>query len=143
MVDLARAGKLPITPIWSGDTCWVLQDSETPMPGFYVISPYRHVFSIADLTPDEYMEYTQLIFTVRTGMRDVLGIKRAHIYQEEKATSHLHAWILPIWNDAESIRISKNNINDYMDRYDIKTHGAGVTHCADLMRNWMKQKLSR
>ncbi len=143
MVELNRAGQLPMAPIWSGKYCWALQDLETPMPGFYVISPYRHIFSITDLSPDEYDEYNQLILMTRRGLGDVLGIRRAHIYQEEKPSSHLHTWILPIWDANESIRISKNNINDYMARYTTDTHGRKMIQCADLMRAYLIKNMAR
>jgi diadenosine tetraphosphate (Ap4A) HIT family hydrolase len=135
--EFYKSGKLSVPAVYSGEYCWVHQDPQNAVPGFFIISPYRHVVGIADLTPEEYAELSMLILRVRGGMREILKALCVNIYQEEAEASHLHVWLLPIWNNQGNIETAKSNVMDYLKQFSYDAHGKEVARCAGLMKEYL------
>lgn len=95
-----RRSELPnyILPIYEDLDVLVSQDAEFPVPGFYIVSPKKHLGSCADFSTRLSMKMGLITHIVRKGMRDILNINTAEIYHEERLkSSHYHHWILPCW----------------------------------------------
>lgn len=73
----------------------VNQDLEVPIPGFYIISTRRHVFSIDEFTIEEQIELGRLLHVVRAGMWKELKIKMVCLFQDEASDNHFHIWLFP------------------------------------------------
>ena len=72
------------------------QDWETPIPGFFIISPLRKIRSIEELTDEESIEFMYLIRKIRRGMKEVLGIKDVYLFQnDDNVWGTFHMWIFP------------------------------------------------
>lgn len=101
----------------------VRQDAEFPVPGFYIVSLRRHVQSIADVDSRLAAHLGLCVHYVRKGMRECLGIRRAHIYLEEKIIGpHYHTWLLPLWEDVMDKynidpKIWLGNVKQYIDLF--------------------------
>lgn len=88
-------------PIYEDGDVWVIQDAEFAVPGFYVIGTKKHLASTADFSTFIALKVGLITSLTRKGMRDLLGIKFAEIYHEERMNnSHYHSWILPCWDYA-------------------------------------------
>jgi len=74
----------------------VSQDWEAPIPGFFIISAKRKANSILDFSSEEKGEFCDLLFKVRKGMKDVLGIENVRLHQSEASKHNFHFWILPV-----------------------------------------------
>ncbi len=94
----------------------VEQDREVPIPGFFIIAPYdslkakRELRSITDFTDQEALEFLDLIRLVRTGMRDVLGIKEVYFFQNEDSEHGFHLWIFPRYDWMKKIGIKIQSV---------------------------------
>ena len=97
------------------------QDWDIPIPSFFIIASIRKVNSIADFTKDEIKEFSELLYKLRKGMRDVLGIEDVYLFQREDSGHGFHLWVFPrhAWMEkfgrkAESIRPIINYAKDNM-----------------------------
>ena len=96
----SKRAELPyyMQPIYEDRDVIVSQDAEFPVPGFYIVSPKKHLGSCADFSVKLSLKVGLITHIVRKGMRDILGIEFAEIYHEERLkNSHYHHWILPCW----------------------------------------------
>ena len=73
----------------------VHQDFEVPIPGFIIVTSRRHFLSISDFTEEEQIEFITLISKIRNGMKDVLNIEEAYLFQNEDSRHHFHLWMFP------------------------------------------------
>lgn len=71
------------------------QDWETPIPGFFILSPLRKVRSIVEFTDAEAAEFMDLIRKVRLGMLEILKIEDVYFFQNEDTQHNFHLWIFP------------------------------------------------
>lgn len=116
---------LPIhlKPVIENAEIAVRQDAEFPVPGFYIISLRRHIQSIADVDGELAAQLGLCVHYVRKGMKECLGINRAHIYLEEKIVGpHYHTWLLPLWEDVMEEhdidpKIWLGNVKKYIDLF--------------------------
>lgn len=75
------------------------QDPLVVIPGFLIISPKRHVFSIDELTSIEKLSLGHMIAIAETAIKTVTKVKYLSIIQEDKIKEgHLHIWVFP-WHD--------------------------------------------
>jgi diadenosine tetraphosphate (Ap4A) HIT family hydrolase len=98
----------------------VSQDWETPIPGFYIVSPRREVESIADLTDDEAIDFVMTTRQVRRGMKEVLGIENVYLFQNEDTLHNFHLWMFPRyeWMDELGVKIqSVRKIMNYAEEW--------------------------
>ncbi len=72
----------------------VVQDIETPIPGFMVITSKKHVRTILDLNKDEYYELMDLCYRVRESMMHIPDITDVTLIHKELA-QHFHLWLFP------------------------------------------------
>ncbi len=86
--------KFPGGFLYSGRYFNIVQDPCIPIPGFLVVNAKRHIASIAQFTPSETKEFTQIVYIARKAMLEALGLKTAYLVQEERSC-HFHLWILP------------------------------------------------
>lgn len=87
---------LPIERIAETENFVVEQDLEWPIEGFLVITSKKHIYSVDELSDKEINEFSQLLKKTRKILREVLGISKVTLAQEEKsATSHFHIWLFP------------------------------------------------
>jgi len=73
----------------------VNQNFEVPIPGFYIISTRRHIFSVDEFTEEECAEFARILKLIRQGMREALDVKIVYLFQNEAGNSHFHLWIFP------------------------------------------------
>lgn len=83
------------------------QDWDVPIPGFFIIAARRDVHSLIDFTDAERDEFFQLVYTIRAGMREVLGIEKVLLIENEASEWQFHLWLFP-WHE-------------WMDRWHYKT----------------------
>lgn len=110
--------------LYDTPTLTVRQDAEWPIPGFYIVAAKKHVESLADFKLNEAEEILRVVYWVRRGMREALGIKKVQIYHEEKLVRpHFHIWLLPLWpqilkKHRIAPKIYEGNIKTYIDLFD-------------------------
>jgi len=74
----------------------VHQDWGVPIPGFFIIASRKGRVSLDEFEDREAEEFFNLVRKLRKGMRDVLGIKTACLFQDEETHHNLfHFWIFP------------------------------------------------
>jgi diadenosine tetraphosphate (Ap4A) HIT family hydrolase len=73
----------------------ISQDWETPIPGFFILSPLRKLRSISDFTDAEALEFVTLVRKIRIGMREILNINDVYLFQNEDTEHNFHLWIFP------------------------------------------------
>jgi diadenosine tetraphosphate (Ap4A) HIT family hydrolase len=77
----------------------VHQDWDVPIPGFFIVASARGRISILDFDEEERKEFYDLVFRLRRGMKDVLGIEEVCFFQDERTHHKLfHLWIFPKHN---------------------------------------------
>jgi diadenosine tetraphosphate (Ap4A) HIT family hydrolase len=75
------------------------QDFEYPIEGFLILASKRHINSILDFNKEEEKEFFDFLKKSRKLMKDVLGIEKVTIIQEEgNIGSHFHVWLFP-WHN--------------------------------------------
>jgi diadenosine tetraphosphate (Ap4A) HIT family hydrolase len=86
-----------IRPIYEDAWVIVRQDAKYAVPGFYIVSPKAHYRDIKKMPFDLYRYSLRIATKVRKGLSE-LGVKRAHIYHDEKyrAPASAHFWVLPL-----------------------------------------------
>lgn len=91
-------GKGKITPpggiIKETENFFIQQDLEIPLKGFLIIASKKHLKSIAQLTLDEVIELTNLIYKSRLALNEISDINEVVIIQEERS-NHFHVWLFP------------------------------------------------
>ncbi|HJZ18582.1 MAG TPA: HIT family hydrolase [Candidatus Nanoarchaeia archaeon] len=88
--------KLPVERIAETRNFVLEQDFEWPIGGFLIIASKRHIHSILDFNKDEEKEFFHILKKSRKLMKDVLGIGKVTIIQEEGSSdSHFHVWLFP------------------------------------------------
>lgn len=118
------------------------QDWEVPIPGFFIIASVRKIKSIADFKKKELKEFSELLYKLREGMRDILKIEDVYLFQREDTNSGFHLWVFPrfkwmnkIGKKIESVR----PIIDYAQENMInKDTSQEVKEMVEKMKNYMK-----
>lgn len=139
---LEKAEHLPteLDPIWENDFFVIRQDAECPVPGFFIVSTRRHIHTIGDLTLEQASELGVIINRLRDTMNMNLGIKRVHIFLEERLIEpHLHIWMLPLWpNIMKEHRIDpkiwNSNIYTYISLFTYEENKEKILHINQIMR---------
>ncbi len=91
--------ELPIERIAETKNFALEQDFEYPIEGFMILASKRHIQSIDEFSKDEEEEFFPILKRARETMREVLGINKVTIIQEEiDEGSHFHVWLFP-WHD--------------------------------------------
>lgn len=91
----AEAGKDIPGFIFETDLFHAHQDQEVPIPGFVILSTKRHIDSVDQFTDKEAEEFIMLLQKIRRAQREVLGIEKVYLIQEEDTADHFHMWLLP------------------------------------------------
>lgn len=96
------------------DDYWrVVQDTENPIPGFFVIGSKRHFRTFDDMNTEESKRLIPILLETRRTMREVLSIQKTTLIQEDGSENmHFHPWIFPWYswmdkiegNETEKIR---------------------------------------
>ncbi|MFH0711961.1 MAG: hypothetical protein V1889_02530 [archaeon] len=74
----------------------VHQDWDVPIPGFFIVASVKKRVSLLDFDDDERKEFFELVFKLRKGMKEVLGINEVYFFQDESTHHKLfHLWIFP------------------------------------------------
>lgn len=139
---LERADNLPIelTPIWMNDFFVIRQDAECPVPGFFIVSTRQHIHTIGDLPIERASELGVIINRLRDIMSKDLGIKRIHVFLEERLIEpHLHIWMLPLWpNKMKEYQIDpkiwNSNIYNYIMLFSYEENKDDIIHINQIMR---------
>jgi len=113
-----QSGKvdLPIERIAETEYFVVEQDFEYPIEGFLILASKRHINSINDFNNGEEKEFLTVLRRSRQVMKEILGIEKVTIVQEENSlTSHFHVWLFP-WHDwmKENVGCKLKDIKDIM-----------------------------
>lgn len=96
-----QSGKVELPTKRIGETKHfvVEQDLEYPIEGFLIIVSKRHIHSILEFNKEEEKEFSEILNKSRKLQKEVLGIEKATIIQEEISdSSHFHAWLFP-WHE--------------------------------------------
>lgn len=76
------------------DNSFILsQDWELPIPGFFVVSPKRHIETFDELTIEERNEIFEIVNKTIKILREKNICDRFNVVFEEK--KHFHIWIMP------------------------------------------------
>lgn len=130
-----------LNPIYETEYIIVSQDMEYPIPAFYIISTKKHISNIYDMNIETRKQISDTIYLIRTALKKCLRIERVTIIQEEKDnSSHFHIWMLPIWrNVKEDInpRITKNNIEHYMNLFNFEENKERIIECNNKMKEFL------
>ncbi len=73
----------------------VSQDWEVPIPGFFIIAPFRKIKCISEFSDEEAIEFIHLLLKVRKGMREILKIQEVYLFQNEDSQHGFHLWVFP------------------------------------------------
>jgi len=78
-----------------------VQDIETPIPGFIVITSKKHIKTILELSENEYKELFDLVYKIRSNMNMNLipDLDHVSIIQKE-VRDHFHLWLFPMTKSA-------------------------------------------
>ena len=107
--------ELPVERIGEMKNFVVEQDFEWPLEGFLIIASKRHIHSILEFNEDEEKEFFNILKKSRKLMKDVLGVKKVTIIQEENSsTSHFHVWLFPWHNWMKKHGTKLQNIKEIM-----------------------------
>ena len=85
----------PNDKIFVSDLFDAHQDWEVPIPGFFIIAAQRDIHSLADFTVAEQQEFFWLLRAIRAGMREVLGIEKVLLVENEASQWQFHMWLFP------------------------------------------------
>ena len=91
-------GRIPMEhSILYEDNYWrIMQDTENPIIGFFVIGSKRHFRTLNEMNEEESRRLFPLILETRRVMVEVLGIKKTTLIQEDgPVTMHFHPWLFP------------------------------------------------
>ena len=80
----------------------VSQDPKNPIPGFLTIQTKKHIQSLVNLTENEAIEFSKILFQSRKALNSIKDLKYCKIIQEEN-TQHFHTWILPFYDWMDEI----------------------------------------
>ena len=121
------------------------QDWEVPIPGFFIIASVRKINSIADFNKEELQEFSELLYKLRKGMRDILKIDSVYLFQREDTDSGFHLWVFPRFEwmkkfgkKIESVRPIIDYAQENMINKDISQE---VKEMVEKMKNYMNQKI--
>lgn len=82
----------------------IAQDTENPIPGFFVIGSKRHFRTITEMNSEESRRLMPLIIETRRVMHEVLGITTVTLIQEDGPESmHFHPWLFPWYSWMDEI----------------------------------------
>ena len=87
-----------------GETCLVVMNRYPYNPGHLLVSPYRHVADIADLTADERLETMDLLAEAKRILSETMSPDGFNIgfnlglVAGAGLEDHIHAHIVPRWN---------------------------------------------
>ena len=84
---------LPCGIAYENESFKLSQDWELPIPGFFVISPKRHIETFEELTSIERVEIFELVNNTIKILRENNICDRFNVVFEEKR--HFHIWIMP------------------------------------------------
>jgi diadenosine tetraphosphate (Ap4A) HIT family hydrolase len=71
------------------------QDVAYPIKGLVILASKRHVTSFDELTPEEKLDYIDILTKIRKVQREVLGIEFVYYFYNEDTTHHFHTWMVP------------------------------------------------
>lgn len=130
-------------PIIENKNIIVRQDVEFPVPGFFIVSIRQHIGSIAELSEETYEEFSKTLYYVRKGLKEVMNVKKAQIYHEEKLTSsHIHFWVLPLWEEKlkgklKNPRIYDGTIIDYLKSFELSIYQNKIKQCNNKLSKYL------
>lgn len=91
-------GRIPMShSILYEDDYWrIVQDTENPIIGFFVIGSKRHFRTLNEMNEGESKRLLPLILETRRVMAEILGIQKTTLIQEDGSdTMHFHPWLFP------------------------------------------------
>lgn len=80
--------------IYETENFSVAQDAEVLLDGFLIIQSKKHIRSIDELTREESIELSNVIYDVRKAIKD-LEICDEIIFVQEETSKHFHIWLFP------------------------------------------------
>lgn len=80
--------------IYESNYFLVSQDVEIPIPGFLVISPKRHLYSLLEFSSEELAEFNQILVKTRNALQQVASVNYITLIQKE-INPHFHLWLFP------------------------------------------------
>ena len=88
--------ELPIERIGETRNFVLEQDFEYPIGGFLILASKRHIQSVLEFNEGEKSEFLDFLIKSRKIMKNVLGIGKVTIIQEDGSSdSHFHVWLFP------------------------------------------------
>jgi len=71
------------------------QDVAYPIEGLVILASKRHITCFDELTEEEKLDYINLLTSIRSAQREVLGIDYVYYFYNEDTTHHFHTWMVP------------------------------------------------
>lgn len=90
--DLPRRERAYLTPGWR-----VAHALGTPLPGWLVVVPRRHLTSLDELTTEEAAELGPLLRDLTAALREVVGCEKTYValFAEAEGFQHVHFHVIP------------------------------------------------
>jgi ATP adenylyltransferase len=90
--------------LWRGSTCFVMLNAYPYNTGHLMVSPYRHVGHMSDITPEEAVEWIAATGASKDILQRVMGAEGFNIGVNvglcagAGVKDHLHLHVVPRWN---------------------------------------------
>ena len=85
--------------LYASDGFIIHQDPLVAIPGFLIISPKRHIYSIDEMTPLERNRLGHMIALAEQAIKSTTKVNYISVIQEDHSRKgHLHIWLFP-WHD--------------------------------------------
>lgn len=94
----AYDGRVNLTDsiLYEDDYYRIVQDTENPISGFFVVGAKRHFRTLNEMNQEEAKRLLPLIVETRRVVCKVLGIQKTTLIQEDGPENmHFHPWLFP------------------------------------------------
>jgi diadenosine tetraphosphate (Ap4A) HIT family hydrolase len=96
--------------LYEDDFFRIVQDTENPIPGFFVIGSKRHFRTLNEMNTEESRRLLPLIIETRRVMQEVLGVTKVTLIQEDGPDfMHFHPWLFPWYSWMDEIEGNATN----------------------------------
>ena len=124
--------------IFQTEDYMVHQDPYVAIPGFFIISPKRHIYSVDQMTVVEQSTMGNVIAVTEELIKKITNVGIITLLQEDKVQEgHLHIWVFP-WHDyiLKEFGYTVAKLREIIDHYKTDlNHAAESVEVAQAARN--------
>lgn len=128
-----------LLPIYIDEDICISQDASYALPGFYIISFRKHYKNITEITPELYLKINYWVYQIRLAMKELLKIRYANIYYEEKSSNsaNVHYWVMPIVDEIDVPKLHYINLKDYLEKFKLEENREKIKEYNKLMKKYI------